>query len=66
MNKVTISLDWCKKCGICVALCPTKVFTQEVDGTPVVTYIDKCIGCKLCELRCPDFAITVEVDKDDK
>jgi 2-oxoglutarate ferredoxin oxidoreductase subunit delta len=64
MNNITIDPKRCKKCGICIAFCPVKVFTQEMDGTPIPKFQDKCRNCKLCELRCPDFAIKVE-GKDD-
>lgn len=51
--------DWCKKCGICIALCPAKVFEQCEDGSPAVKDPDACIGCRFCEYHCPDFAITI-------
>ena len=63
-KKVTISVSEkrCKQCGICSALCPRQVFTQEVGQVPVVAHLDQCIACRLCEMRCPDFAIDVEVE----
>ncbi|OLN32643.1 4Fe-4S dicluster domain-containing protein [Desulfosporosinus metallidurans] len=51
----------CKKCGLCQAFCPQKVYTLAKDGTPLVTSPEKCTNCRLCDLRCPDFAITLEV-----
>jgi len=56
--KITINAKACKRCGICIAFCPKKVFTSE-NGLPVVANIDACTKCKLCELRCPDYAILV-------
>ncbi|MDQ7822079.1 MAG: 4Fe-4S binding protein [Candidatus Eremiobacteraeota bacterium] len=50
---------WCKKCGICVGLCPHKAFEWGEDGYPAVPSPDKCRRCNLCEYRCPDFAITL-------
>jgi 2-oxoglutarate ferredoxin oxidoreductase subunit delta len=59
-EKVHIFEAWCKKCGICVAFCPTGALTSDKDGLPQLTYPDKCTLCGMCELRCPDFAVTVK------
>ena len=59
-EKVHIFEAWCKKCGICVAFCPTGALTSDKDGLPVLTYPEKCTLCGMCELRCPDFAVTVK------
>ena len=50
--------EWCKKCGICVAFCPTKCLGRKPDGTPFVEYPEKCIHCETCDRLCPDFAVT--------
>lgn len=52
----------CKRCGICIAFCPTKVFDAREDGLPLVARRDDCIWCGLCEVRCPDFAILLLPD----
>ncbi|WP_073256006.1 4Fe-4S dicluster domain-containing protein [Caldanaerovirga acetigignens] len=57
--RITIDERACKKCGICIAFCPKKVFSSDNDK-PVVANPEACIRCMLCELRCPDFAIVVE------
>ncbi|MBA7560013.1 NAD(P)H-quinone oxidoreductase subunit I, chloroplastic [subsurface metagenome] len=54
----------CKKCGVCVELCPRQVFTISDEGYPEPSNIERCTGCKLCELWCPDYAIEVEVSED--
>ena len=59
-EKVHIFEAWCKRCGICVAFCPTGALTSDKDGLPVLTYPEKCTLCGMCELRCPDFAVTVK------
>lgn len=56
--EILIDEKACKKCGICIAFCPTKVYTSK-DGKPIIVNLDACTNCKLCELRCPDFAIIV-------
>lgn len=65
MNKVIVNKDRCKRCGICIEFCPTKLFDKEIDGTPLPQREEICTGCKQCEMRCPDFAIKVEVIKDE-
>jgi 2-oxoglutarate ferredoxin oxidoreductase subunit delta len=57
--EIEINEKWCKGCGICIAFCPTKVYTVREDGKPAITNPEACTGCGLCELRCPDFAINL-------
>jgi 2-oxoglutarate ferredoxin oxidoreductase subunit delta len=59
-EKIHVFEAWCKKCGICVAFCPTGALTSDKDGLPILTYPEKCTLCGMCELRCPDFAIAVK------
>lgn len=60
LKKIKVDPVLCKRCGICIALCPKQVFEAEAGGEPQVKRPGSCIGCKLCELRCPDFAVKVE------
>ena len=57
--KVGIRYAWCKSCGICVSLCPTKIIKQDEDGKAIVVNSDGCIGCQMCAMHCPDFCIVV-------
>ena len=58
-DKVTLANpDWCKRCGICVDICPTDVLTLGQDRVEIDN-LDKCIGCENCELSCPDFVLKV-------
>jgi 2-oxoglutarate ferredoxin oxidoreductase subunit delta len=59
LKAIVINREWCKGCGICIALCPKKVL--ELDGSDKAVAIrpDDCICCRMCELRCPDLAIEV-------
>ncbi len=61
--EIVINEAWCKKCGICIATCPTKVFEAKKDGFPLVVRGDACTWCDLCELKCPDFAIVLRGDR---
>ncbi len=57
--KVGVRYAWCKACGICVAMCPTKIIKKDEDGKAIVEDSTHCIGCRMCELHCPDFCIEV-------
>ncbi len=58
--KVKINYSYCKRCGICYWICPTKTILKGDLGKPSVPDHDKCIGCSMCENACPDFAIDIE------
>ncbi|HCI29184.1 MAG TPA: 4Fe-4S binding protein [Fervidobacterium sp.] len=57
--RVEIKYEWCKSCGICYHVCPTKTIINKELGKPVVLDHSKCIGCLVCENLCPDFAINI-------
>ncbi|MEW6671345.1 MAG: 4Fe-4S binding protein [Thermodesulfobacteriota bacterium] len=57
--KVQILTKLCKRCGICVELCPKEVFGTDDIGTPEVVRPDECTQCLSCELHCPEYAIEV-------
>ncbi|MCD4795564.1 MAG: 4Fe-4S binding protein [Candidatus Cloacimonetes bacterium] len=57
-SPVYIFHDWCVKCGICVAFCPTGVLARKPDGSPYVKNPEKCTHCETCDRLCPNFAIT--------
>jgi 2-oxoglutarate ferredoxin oxidoreductase subunit delta len=59
-SPVQLDLELCKACGICIELCPEKVFDRDKLGYPVVARPEECTQCLVCELHCPDFAIEVE------
>lgn len=45
----------CKRCGACIANCPTQAMTPE-NGFPIIDY-EKCISCFCCDEVCPHNAI---------
>ena len=59
-SPVEVDLVLCKACGICIELCPEKVFDVDKAGIPVVARPADCTQCLICELHCPDFAIEVK------
>ena len=54
-----INRDWCKGCGICVAMCPKDVLVLDGDEKALVSHPEKCIACLQCAKMCPDLAIEV-------
>jgi 2-oxoglutarate ferredoxin oxidoreductase subunit delta len=58
-SPVRLDRELCKACGVCVELCPERVFDRDPLGEPVVARPYDCSQCLICELHCPDFAIEV-------
>ncbi len=58
--QIRLEIGLCKACGICIELCPEKVFDRDKLGYPVVARPDDCTSCLLCEFHCPDFALEVK------
>lgn len=57
---VSVDTRLCKACGLCIMVCPKKVFELRApDGKSVPVREEECIGCTQCFNICPDFAITV-------
>ncbi len=63
---IEINFSWCKRCGLCYWICPTKALVEGDLLYPKVADIDKCIGCLLCENVCPEMAIDVVERKEVK
>lgn len=57
---IQIEKKLCKKCNICVELCPQKVFGADEMGQPFVVDSKACTQCLTCELHCPEYAIEIE------
>ncbi len=54
---LVIKKNWCKRCGICIWICPKQVIDRLQDGTVEIVHLDRCISCGLCVAHCPDYAI---------
>jgi 2-oxoglutarate ferredoxin oxidoreductase subunit delta len=63
MPMVHIEEAGCRDCGLCVSICPTQVFEEDVPKrlTRVVRQ-DDCIGCTSCVYLCPSRCLTVVSD----
>jgi 2-oxoglutarate ferredoxin oxidoreductase subunit delta len=64
-GKVTINIEECKGCGLCVDACPPKRLElspelSPYDVHPALYLGDGCTGCGICFYACPEpGAITV-------
>jgi len=60
---ITIDVEDCKGCVLCVDVCPPRVLemTDAVNakGYRLPRLLDGCTGCELCAKICPDFVIEV-------
>ncbi len=66
-DPVHLFSSWCKKCGICIAICPKKVLERGPEGYPYAVHPEDCILCGMCDIHCPDYAITLrKKDKDEE
>ena len=54
--------EWCKRCNICVEICPTQTLVLTHDA---IVEAENCIRCGLCERYCPDIAIEVLPKRDE-
>ncbi len=66
-GKITIDIEKCKGCGLCVAVCPkgSIVICEQSNSKgycPARPTNGDCTGCALCALVCPDAVIEVYRD----
>jgi len=54
--------EWCKRCNICVEICPKDSLVLTHDA---IIEAEDCIRCGLCERFCPDLAILVLPARDE-
>ena len=60
MPTVQIEEAGCRDCGLCVEICPTKVFEEEA-GKKLAWVVrqEDCIGCTSCVYLCPSRCLSV-------
>nr|AOZ56038.1 DNA-directed RNA polymerase, alpha subunit/40 kD subunit [uncultured korarchaeote] len=61
MPIITIDLEKCDSCGICIKYCPKHVLIEE-NGKIVARSQEECSLCKSCVRKCPKAAIEVKGD----
>jgi len=65
MAEVRILREYCKGCGLCVAVCPVKCLRMSTslgdDGLQPAEVVEtaECTACAQCHAVCPDTAIEV-------
>lgn len=59
MVEIKIDKDGCRKCGLCVKICPTEVLREEKDRSISVVKVQDCIECFSCCDVCPSDAISL-------
>jgi len=65
MPEVRILTEYCKGCGLCVAVCPTEKLVISRTLSPLGVYpaaVRSEVECKLCfncTVMCPDAAIEI-------
>lgn len=67
MEKLTINIDTCKGCGLCIDACKKKLL--EIDDSvlnakgyhPIgIKAPDECVKCASCCRMCPDTALEIK------
>jgi len=60
---VTVAIERCKGCELCIPACPPRVLRMSTDrnalGVPYPELLPGCTGCQACLLVCPDFCFEV-------
>jgi 2-oxoglutarate ferredoxin oxidoreductase subunit delta len=60
---VTIDVELCKGCQLCIPVCPPHVLSMSTavnaKGYRYPLLEDGCTGCELCAKVCPDFCFEV-------
>ena len=62
-GKLTINLETCTGCSLCVLACPVDVIRMDVEtAKPAILHPKDCQVCYLCEDDCPTDSISLSHD----
>ena len=62
-GKISINVDTCTGCGLCVIACPVDVIRMDaLSAKAVIAYPRDCQVCYLCEDDCPTDSISLSHD----
>nr|WP_170294566.1 NADH-quinone oxidoreductase subunit NuoF [Heliomicrobium gestii] len=59
-GKYRIDAEKCRRCGLCVRLCPVEAIHGEARKTPFVIDAERCVACGACAQKCPAKCIAQE------
>lgn len=59
MNTLSYDEKKCTGCGMCVTVCPHRIFRME-NKKAKITAKEKCIECGACAINCASDAIKVD------
>lgn len=57
----SIAAEACTRCGLCAAICPSRIFEQTEDAVCIQPeYAEICLACGHCVAVCPTGALSVD------
>jgi ferredoxin len=57
---VTLNLDKCTHCGLCIPICPVSAFEKDPETFEIRFLKERCIACEFCVKVCPYDALEVD------